>query len=773
MLKRLYLIALLLGTAMAMTAQSSLDLVSRARLRQQRLSIKQETKGNSKLLNLKGTTPTPDAHVFGMVRLADGCTADDLKAEGVEVTRSSHGFAWVSVPVGDVERVSALKSVSRFQLARPVKPKNDKARVAGGVGMIHAGTGLEQPYTGKGVICGIVDNGLDPNHISFRDENGKSRVAWLAQMTPDMSTGKVNEKFYGNNPDDIVGGKDITTFTTDDPTTFHGSHTLGTMAGGYRGTAIVASGDLQNGVSISSMENPYYGMAYNSDIAVGCGDLYDAIIAYGVDHILEYASYKKQPAVINLSLGSNSGAHDGKGMINQYFDAVAKQDNAIICVSAGNEGDKKIALNKTFTAGNTELKSFMLGQDMSDYGYGFLTYGNIGIYSNDAAPLEVQAVIFNKTRGRVVQRYPLTIDPNSPGTGQYWVSSADYQQDDTDVIDNILSRYFEGYVGLGWTYDEDSGRFNAIIDYYVQNGALMNAGGNYVLGFIVSGQEGQRVDCFCDGLFSSLTNYGMEGYDDGMFDGSISDMATGNSILVVGSYDTREAMPALDGQLYRANYDIREGGISKFSSYGTLVDGRSLPHVCAPGAAIISSMNSYYVEAGNAHISSLNAQLDEAGRKNYWGWSIGTSMASPHVAGSIALWLEADPTLTIDDVKDIVAQTAVKDRDVLNADPVQAGAGKFSAYEGLKEVIRRGTTGIGSIAADKPHMLVTAVGGKTFNVFMGGAADIDITVYDMAGKKVLQDKAHGDETTVDMTRLEAGMYVLNVNGEASQKIVIQ
>lgn len=148
-------------------------------------------------------------------------------------------------------------------------------------------------------------------------------------------------------------------------------------------------------------------------------------------------------------------------------------------------------------------------------------------------------------------------------------------------------------------------------------------------------------------------------------------------------------------------------------------------------------------------------------------------MASPHVAGSIALWLEADPTLTIDDVKDIVAQTAVKDRDVLNADPVQAGAGKFSAYEGLKEVIRRGTTGIGSIAADKPHMLVTAVGSKTFNVFMGGAADIDITVYDMAGKKVLQDKAHGDETTVDMTRLEAGMYVLNVNGEASQKIVIQ
>ncbi|MBO5058714.1 MAG: S8 family peptidase, partial [Prevotella sp.] len=158
---------------------------------------------------------------------------------------------------------------------------------------------------------------------------------------------------------------------------------------------------------------------------------------------------------------------------------------------------------------------------------------------------------------------------------------------------------------------------------------------------------------------------------------------------------------------------------------------------------------------------------------NYWGWSIGTSMASPHVAGSIALWLEADPTLTLSDVKDIVAKTAIKDEAVLKADPVQAGAGKFSAYEGLKEVIRRGANGIGSIAADKPRMLVTAVGDKLFKVFMGGAADIDAVVYSVAGKRQLQSKTHGDETVIDMTALPKGVYILTVNGHASQKIAIQ
>ncbi len=769
MMKRTYLFAWLFVASMAAMAQSSLDLVSRTQLRRQRLTIKQEVRGGNKLMNLKGMTPSADANVFGMVKLADGCTAEELEAAGVHVTRSSHGFAWVSVPVGDVERVSELKSVKRFQLARPVKALNDNGRVAGRVDMIHAGTGLPQAYTGKGVICGIVDNGMDPNHINFRSEDGKSRVAWLAQMTPNMSTGEVDEKFYSNNPDEIVNGRDISTFTTDDPTTYHGTHTLGTMAGGYMGTAKVATGNQNNGVSIVDTNNPYYGMAYNSDIAIGCGDLYDAIIAYGVDHILEYAAYKKMPSVINLSLGSNTGAHDGRGMINQYFDAVAKQDKAIICVSAGNEGDMKIALNKTFTAGDTELKTFILGQDMSDYGYGFLTYGNIDIYSNDNTPMEIQAVIFNKSRGRVVQRYPLTIDTDSPGTGQYWVSSDAYQEDNSDIIDNIFARYFDGYIGLGWQYDEDSGRFNAVVDYYAQNNTLLNSGGNYVLGFIVTGREGQRADCFCDGMFSSLTNYDLEGYDDGMYDGTISDMATGNSILVVGSYDTRDVIASLDGGLYRANYDISEGEISKFSSYGTLLDGRRLPHVCAPGAIIISSLNSY-CEAAPA---SQNASAQESGRSNLWGWSIGTSMASPHVAGAIALWLEADPTLTIDDVKDIVAQTAVKDQNVLKADPVQAGAGKFNAYEGLKEVIRRGTSGIGSIAADKPHMLVAAVGDRMFNVFMGGASEIHAVVYDATGKKLFQSRAHGDETVLDLTSLNRGVYILNVNGQASQKIVIE
>lgn len=770
-MKKKILLAATVVLAGAVQAQTSLDLVSRAQLRQQRLMTAQETRGG-KQLKVKGVTPEQSTHVFGMIKLADGCTAEQLEAEGVNVMRCSQGFAFVSVPVGDVERVASLKGVKRFQLARPVKTKNDVARTAGGVDKIHSGEGLPRAYTGKGVVCGVVDNGIDPNHISFRDEKGNPRVGFLAHMTANTTTGEVTEKFYGNYTTENV--KYITTFKTDDASTFHGTHTLGSMAGGYLGTAKVAVGDRNTPVTINDMPNPYYGVAYESDIAVGCGDLYDVIIAYGVDHILEYADYENKPSVINLSLGSNTGAHDGKGLINQYFDAVAEQYKAIICVSAGNEGDMKIALNKTFTADDSEIKSFILGQDMSSIGYGFLQYGNVEMYSADSTPLEIQAVIFNKSRGRIVQRYPLTVDLENPGTGKYWVSSSDYQETDTDIVDTQFANYFDGYVGLGWTYDEDSGRFYAILDYHAMNKSPRNDSGNYVLGFIVKGSAGQRADLFCDGLFSSITNFGLDGYDDGMCNGSISDMATGNSILVVGSYDTRSDWAAVDGGLYHSEYELTEGNISSFSSYGTLVDGRNMPHICAPGAVIISPMNSYYVETeGNVSGSSLNAYVDEADRSNYWGWSIGTSMASPQVAGALALWLEADPTLTISDVKDIVAKTAVRDEGVLKADPVQAGAGKFDALAGLKEVLRRSNAGVGDISVDDERVLVSSLGDNRFSVFLAGASSLEIAVYDISGRERLVQAFRADEAVVDLSSLSKGIYVLNVNGQVSQKIAVR
>lgn len=773
-MKKFLLLLALAFAVLPAASQSKLDLLSKAQLRTKRLELAKmsDSQFSQKMKALKRGLGVPNSNMLAIIRLNDGYTEQDLQNEGVTVLRSSHGFAFVAVPAEQVEKVSQLKCVRHMQLSRTLTPKLNNARALTGVDKIHQGLNLTQAYTGKGVIAGIVDGGIDPNHINFQDADGNSRINHFEYLTIDPNATSTDKCVIRK----VYDATTINKFTTDDNSSFHGTHTMGIMAGGYRGELNVAEADASTGLApISSMANPYYGVAYESEIAAACGELYDIVIATGVEDILMYADKENKPSVINLSLGSNTGTHDGTGVINQFFDALAEDYNAIICVSAGNEGDMNIACNKTFTSTDTELKTFIEGYNAEiNSETRYARAGSVEIYSNDNTPVtEITCVIYNSARGRIAKYLSMTIDETTEGTGKYWVSSADYQESSTDIIDQTLGQYFEGFIGLGWSYDEYSNRFCAVVDYTLIN-SESNASGKYKVGFVVKGTEGQRVDTYCDGQFSYFSNNDIEGWDDGMNNGSISDLATGKSLLVVGSYNSASEWGALDGLMYRASYNTPVNEATSFSSYGTLIDGRNLPHVLAPGAVIISSMSHYYENAGYADEAATSAVVPNTTRKDSFGWAMGTSMASPHVAGAIALWLEADPDLTLNDVKDIIAQTAHKDQYTdLEPDQVKVGAGKFDAYEGLKEVIRRKEAGIGSVNADDNRLVVQPTGERSFKVFLADAKNINTTVYTTMGACVLQQHAEGNEDTINLEALTPGYYVVNVNGRHSKCIVVK
>lgn len=84
--------------------------------------------------------------------------------------------------------------------------------------------------------------------------------------------------------------------------------------------------------------------------------------------------------------------------------------------------------------------------------------------------------------------------------------------------------------------------------------------------------------------------------------------------------------------------------VATFSSRGPTLDGRQKPDLCFPGAGITSCRSSGTV---------MGSPVDE-----FYTRASGTSMATPHATGAVALMLQANPTLTPDQVKGKLMQTA-------------------------------------------------------------------------------------------------------------------
>jgi len=152
------------------------------------------------------------------------------------------------------------------------------------------------------------------------------------------------------------------------------------------------------------------------------------------------------------------------------------------------------------------------------------------------------------------------------------------------------------------------------------------------------------VTCSYPGSFFTPGN----GYENDSHD-TVGIPGTARHVVTVGAYITNTSWTGINGQVY-GRTDIAPGGIASFSSWGPTRDGRIKPDVVAPGTIIASARS--------------NAKLEQEGDPDAFHRILsGTSMATPHVAGVIALMLQYDSHLQAIDIPRILRQTARLDAD--------------------------------------------------------------------------------------------------------------
>lgn len=676
------------------------------------------------------------------VEMTDEASAQAL-ANVYDVLLVRANLALVSLDAAELQALVENPGAKRISLGGENMHHMVDARESTGVDLIHSGEeNLPQAFTGENVIVGMMDNGLDINHVNFlKDGEPRAERLWVI-------TGENSSVQAYTTPDAIKR------FTVDTDNDTHGTHVLGIMAGGYRGRLKQATMNPHTGrLQVLNGSNKYYGVAPDAILAPCCGTLHGNNSVIAAQKVSEFAREKGLPAVMNYSLGHNYGPHDGTTVQSKFFTELGKE--MIICISAGNEGDQAISLGKNFSEGNTSVKTFFSNSANAS--------GLVDIWGRDNSQLKMTFIAVDKTTGNVEFSY--AIDKATEGTlyltGSYYTASS-YKHD--AKFDELFGKTSSMIVRSG--VDAANNRYNIYVDF---NLTETSASANIVPGIIVEGLPSASIDMYANGL--SFMSNGLSGYSNGNPDQSINDLACGDNVISVGAYVNTTKWPTVDNGVVGFQNPPAKGDIADFSSYGTNFKGEQLPFVCGPGMGMRSSYSNAYLVAHPEDDIYYAATLNETKRNHRWLEMSGTSMSSPFVAGVVALWLQADPTLTVDKVKEAMKATAIQD-EFTAKNPQRWGCGKINALGGLKYILETGA--VNNVKSEN-DILITSVGNNCYEVF-SPAGNIRAELFNLSGMLVASETSADNSLTVSAENAAPGVYVLRAtsgNQVLTRKITVR
>ena len=185
--------------------------------------------------------------------------------------------------------------------------------------------------TGRGVLVGIIDSGIDYANPVFRNADGTTRIRNLW-----------DQSLSENPPAGYLIGTEYTSEQINEalrqPTIEQRRQIVPSQDISGHGTAVagVAAGNSQE----------YRGVAYESDLIVvklGLPRLNGfprtTELMQAIDYVIRKALEYGQPIAINLSFGNTYGAHDGNSLLEQFIQDASNRWKNVICIGTGNEGN--------------------------------------------------------------------------------------------------------------------------------------------------------------------------------------------------------------------------------------------------------------------------------------------------------------------------------------------------------------------------------------------------------------------------------------------------
>lgn len=687
-----------------------------------------------------------NTYVNALIQVYPGFTETSLKALGVRIGTKAGNIWTAQIPQTKIKDFINVRGIKYIEMDQPAAPQLDSARKFTKVDSVHGGFGLPQAYNGNNVVIGVIDAGFDYTHPTFYDTTFSAyrvKRVWEEKTvgTPPAAFG------YGAEFQDSLSivnkGYDIYTGS-------HGVHVAGIAAGsGLCGP--------------SGISSKYRGVAYKSDLVfvgiyptsaywlnTGMADMLD-----GINYTFDYAASVGKPAVANLSWSCPLGPRDGNSLFSQACNNLVGPGK-IFVLSGGNNGGKRIHIQKTFTSTDSALHTIVSLPVINSKSINW-----VDVWGDTSKTYRLRfSTYFGTTR--VDSSLKISLD-NS-------VHQINLKTNTGDTC----------FITVSTVASEFNSKPHMLIQIY-------NRTATNKLMMSIYGQDG-TVDAWqglvdkTSGYYGSFMKDAFTFTSNGDLIKQPGDMASTENAIAVAAYTSKPAFKNVSGStLTYTGYT--KGAIANFSSVGPTADGRLKPEITGPGMALASSVNivdSTYLSGGANYNTVVSQYTSPLNNKTYsYAMAGGTSMSGPAVSGIIALLLEVSPTLTPAQVKYLLKLSAITDSYTGVIPPTGSptwGWGKVNAYKAVQLLLQ----GVGIHHLENTNLNCIVFPNPTKdNYSIEYVAEkqetIDVTVNDISGKTLIKTAWNVmpgfNKKTLDIADYASGIYFTKLSSAKGKAVV--
>lgn len=546
------------------------------------------------------------------VFIAGSVSRGDLEAAGAIVRSEVPGGIFTAfVPESAIDAVAALPGVERITGAVTCDEYLNASLPTTMINIQRTAGPAFTGASGAGVLIGDIDSGIAYKHGDFQNASGQTRIVNIWDQTDNVGPNPAGFS-YGSE----WSSADINALTARErDTNGHGTHVMGIAAG---------DGSATGGVIPAYT---YVGVAPQADIIEIKSTYTTTQILDGAAYFFQKATARGQNAVLNISLGSQFGPHDGTSDFEAGLTALTGPGR-MICVSAGNDQGVGYHAGVNVTSPSTAATFTVTGTGVNRL------LAIDGYYeATEAMTMTVSGPLGSS--GPVVLGGINAAYPGVPlGTGAtkayLYIENGAYL-----TSTNAREVYVElkggsttgstinGTWTITFTPTAPAGAANGRVDlwrYYASTTALVVA--------FATGREEARL---------------------------VSEPANAMGVISCAAWSTKNSWTDCGGRAVSYTAAPAFGSLASFSSNGPTRDGRIKPDIAAPGFGVGAARS---IDITATCPASATAYLNDGMMHTI---NQGTSMAAPHVTGAVAVLMQKFGALTRTEILAKLAALALSD----------------------------------------------------------------------------------------------------------------